>query len=189
MEFKTENESKRGGGIRSLSSGLVLATALFAGQAAQAALVHTDYYDAGGIKLGGWGTSSESWTFDILADGYNPATENVVSADIELNLRDDTGSSYSMQHHMDGAEYAQLQAGGDIIANWEVDTGSISFAVTSLFSLNTYGTLDVTLSATSGDFYFDDATLTANTTVVPVPAALWLFGAGLLALAGTARKK
>jgi len=189
MEDKTENENKRGGGIRNLSTGLMLATALFGAQAAQAALVHTDYYNAGGIKLGGWGDSSDSWTFDILADGYDPATENVVSADIELNLRDDAGGYHTFGHSMDGAEFAQLEAGGEVIANWEVDTGSISFAVTSLISLNAYGTLDVTLSATSGDFYFDDATLTANTTVVPVPAALWLFGSGLLALAGAARKR
>jgi hypothetical protein len=33
------------------------------------------------------------------------------------------------------------------------------------------------------------ALVDAHTTVVPIPASLWLFGSGLLWLAGIARKK
>ena len=34
-----------------------------------------------------------------------------------------------------------------------------------------------------------DYTMTFETTVVPVPAAVWLFGSGLLGLIGVARRK
>jgi len=46
----------------------------------------------------------------------------------------------------------------------------------SLFPATTLGTLDVSLSGNL-------------TTVVPVPAAVWLFGSGLIALFGFARKR
>ena len=39
------------------------------------------------------------------------------------------------------------------------------------------------------DDYFKIASLSVETTVVPVPAAVWLFGSGLLAMVGVARRK
>ena len=42
----------------------------------------------------------------------------------------------------------------------------------------------------SSDGFFDEVSLKLkNTSAVPVPAAVWLFGSGLLALAGVARRK
>jgi len=41
----------------------------------------------------------------------------------------------------------------------------------------------------NGSLFWDDASLTATTPAVPVPAAVWLFGSGLLGLVGVARRK
>jgi hypothetical protein len=56
------------------------------------------------------------------------------------------------------------------------------------------GKLLVVLTATRGDFMFESATLMvtatdADVSSVPSPAALWLFGSGLLGLIGVARRK
>ena len=39
------------------------------------------------------------------------------------------------------------------------------------------------------DVYFDNVSVTADVSAVPVPAAAWLFGSGLLGLVGVARRK
>jgi hypothetical protein len=39
------------------------------------------------------------------------------------------------------------------------------------------------------DVYFDNVSFTADVNAVPVPAAVWLFGSGLIGLVGIARKK
>jgi len=39
------------------------------------------------------------------------------------------------------------------------------------------------------DVYFDNVSVTADVSAVPVPAAVWLFGSGLLGLVGVARRK
>ena len=40
-----------------------------------------------------------------------------------------------------------------------------------------------------GALFWDDASLTATPQVVPVPAAVWLFGSGLIGLIGVARRR
>jgi len=45
------------------------------------------------------------------------------------------------------------------------------------------------IGAPDDDDYFKIASLTVTTTVVPVPAAVWLFGSGLIGLIGVARRK
>ena len=39
------------------------------------------------------------------------------------------------------------------------------------------------------DYYFDNVSVIADVSAVPVPAAVWLFGSGLLGLVGVARRK
>lgn len=41
----------------------------------------------------------------------------------------------------------------------------------------------------TADYYFDNVSITADVNPVPVPAAVWLFGSGLLGLIGVARRK
>ncbi len=171
----------------------VLAIALALTQtsiASAAATSYTDIYNAGGIKLGGtlWSLNdTASWTFDITDDGFNPALENITAATVSLDLRDDAG--YFLSYDLIW-EVAQLSTGNTVIDTWEVQTGTEVLTITSLTSLNNSGTLSMTLEAVFGDFYFDQATLNADAAPeVPVPAAVWLFGSGLIGLAGVARAK
>lgn len=177
--------------IKIRPSMLALALALSQMSVASAATTYTDTYDAGGIKLGGtfWSLNdTASWTFDLTNDGFNPALETITSATVSLDLRDDSGFfSYSYDWLL---EFAQLSSGNTVIDTWEVDTGTEMLMLTSLTSLNSSGTLSMTLEAVFGDFYFDQATLNAEAvSAVPVPAAAWLFGSGLIGLAGFARAR
>jgi len=159
------------------------------GVASAAATTYTDVYDAGGVFLQSnfWGPNdSNSWVFDITDDGFDPSLESITSATVSLDLRDDTGfKKYKADFFW---EWARLSAGGTVIDVWEVDTGTEVVTLTSFTELNTSGTLSMTLEAKLGDFYFDQATLNADAvSVIPVPAAVWLFGSGLIGLAGFAR--
>lgn len=171
------------------SSLLAVALSSISGVASAAtAWDHTNVYDAGGIKLGGFfwsSTDSVSWTFD-LTPGFDPATEEVTSGEIWLDLRDDKDYGWKKKYLV---EFAQLEVGDVVSDIFDVDTGTTIYTLTSFTSLNFDGTLDVTLTATKGDFYFDQATLVVHDqlSAVPVPAAVWLFGSGLLGLAGFAR--
>ena len=154
------------------------------------AIPYTDTYDVGNPSMRSHLLSpddSVSWTFDITNDGFNPLTQDVTSASISLNFRDDSGSWW------DGGEIADLDV-GDNYFYWGVDTGDISFAITSLMTLSSSGTIDCTLTAEIGDFYFNNATLSAEGTEpvpapVPEPSTILLMGAGLLGLAGYNRKR
>jgi len=155
--------------------------------ASAAAVTYTDIYDANGILLSNYGgTPSDSWIFDITDDGFDPALEVITLATVSLNLRDDIGKKYKYDKWW---EFARLSSGNTVIDTWEVDTGTEVIMLTSLIQLNATGMLSMTLEAKKGDFYFDLATLDVKASPVPVPAAVWLFGSGLISLAGFARAR
>ncbi len=152
--------------------------------AANASVIHTDTYtnaNAGTIMSGSLfgAKDSVSWQFNILGDGYNPASEEVTAATVSLNLSDDGG-------FFDWFEFATLDVGTNLFF-WEVDTGTSSFSIDSLMVLSSTGILDVTLTAVSGDFYFNSATLDATARSVSGPASLALLGLGLLGLSAVRR--
>ncbi len=179
---------QEGGEMKKFLMFLCAMTLVFGLVGTASAIPYVDTYDAGHYRMDPYGAnSSVSWTFDITDDGFDPVTQDVTSADVVLNFQDDGFDWY---------EYADLDVGGNEF-NWEVNTGDVSFTVTSLMTLSDIGTVDATLTCTRGDFYFNTATLFAEGTdpvnvgnePVPEPSTILLMGAGLLGLAGYSRKR
>ena len=75
-------------------------------------------------------------------------------------------------------------------------TGWTPYSFTTNLGADVSGGVTLQLKASCGpvegcgvDAYFDNVTITTDVSAVPVPAAVWLFGSGLLGLVGVARRK
>lgn len=95
--------------------------------------------------------------------------------------------------------YWATKAGPDFRLAWTVDDSAVAAGgVCDVADIYTLDCLNAALTVNSGDWstpggknlshitFYDSE---APVTVVPVPAAVWLFGSGLLGLAGIARKR
>ena len=90
-----------------------------------------------------------------------------------------------------GVSKSELITGGPLFGagdNWQ------NFSITTTLGLDVSGGVTLLLKSGCGgaascvsDAYFDNASMTVA--AVPVPAAVWLFGSGLLGLIGVARRK
>jgi hypothetical protein len=168
-----------------LLSSLAILFVLGIGSSAMA-IPYTYFYNAGHYYMDPRGTnSSVSWTFDITPE-FNPEIQDVTSASVTLGLSDDS---------WDWFERAVLDVGTNKF-RWEVDTGDISFSITSLITLSNYGTVDANLTSRKGDFYFNTAMLYAagtdpilNSAHAAEPTTMFMFGVGLIGVAFLGRKK
>ena len=102
-----------------------------------------------------------------------------------------------------GTNKAEIYTGGALVPTADWNSYSWTTSVATLAEDNGVpgtggapGGLTLQLKASCGpvegcgvDAYFDNVTISTDVAAVPVPAAVWLFGSGLLGLIGVARKK
>ena len=122
----------------------------------------------------------------------------------EVYISFDARGSYAVPGGVAFAEFfSELSGGGTsgggilggaplaINANPDVWT-SFSYTVTTAADVS--GGVTLQLGATNGDgspttMFYDNISIMADVNPVPVPAAVWLFGSGLLGLVGVARRR
>jgi hypothetical protein len=97
--------------------------------------------------------------------------------------------------------FSELSGGGTskselLLVNPTGTTGWQTFAFDAILGSDVSGGITLQLKAACGavagctsEAYFDNVSVTADVSAVPVPAAAWLFGSGLLGLVGVARRK
>lgn len=136
----------------------------------------------GGVNFDGWSWASQDHVVDMLA-AYTPLDTNDISgqtfsgdylANTALSMLDPTSTSSpaSIWGHVSDTD--QFGGGVDVFI-------SSSTVQTQIY-----------LGGSNGKNYTNStlgAWLYRDVTPVPVPAAIWLFGSGLLGLVGMARRK
>ena len=153
--------------------------------------------------------SSGSYSANLSADF--PTNSLIKNANIGIGIVN-PGDEITISFDMRGV----TQIGGIVFAEFfsELDGGGVSAAeilgggplfgsedwvtynFTTFAGANVDGGVTLQLGAVCGgdtgclsDVYFDNVSVTVDVSAVPVPAAAWLFGSGLIGLAGIARKR
>lgn len=127
-----------------------------------------------------------TYTHDIRDSGFDPGSDLVNNFDLAIDLYDDKDKAKERV----AVILDRWLWSGTYDASKDID---LKYGLLGSFFLLEDGVLQVTLKATTGDFYFASSTLTANgneTTPAPVPepATLLLLGVGLISLGAIRRK-
>ncbi|HVN72510.1 MAG TPA: hypothetical protein VMU10_10870 [Desulfomonilia bacterium] len=114
-------------------------------------------------------------TFTLKSSDFKPGSGFMITeAILSLSFKDADGPFHLFN-------YAMISDGAS--SSWhEVKNGTmlIPLSKDGINKLNTSGQLTFTLTRLFGCFTFSSAKLTAETSQVPIPATLWLFGPALI---------
>jgi hypothetical protein len=131
-----------------------------------------------------------SYTGTFTLAGYNPAVEQIASASVTFDLWD--AGYFDHESYKVTIDDLTLSGGSFF---WNLSFGSGLFG-TALADLNADGILSYTVSATSGSFWLNTATINAESVAIEVPThnvpdqglTVAFLGLGLLGLATLKRK-
>ena len=122
----------------------------------------------------------------------------------EVTISFDARGSYAVPGGVAFAEFFSELSGGGTSSNVILGGAPLaldanpdvwkSFSFTAITGPDVSGGVTLQLGATNGPgnpttMFYDNISITADVNAVPVPAAVWLFGSGLLGLVGVARRK
>ena len=117
---------------------------------------------------------------DFKFEGYDSVTINVSAGDLlDFSFQSDSAAALSP---VDNAANTNLGGLGIMTGDGVSELDGMSDLVLAYND-------NITLTAPLGDADYDDMLVRAEFSPVPVPAAVWLFGSGLLGLIGAARRK
>ena len=137
--------------------------------------------------------SYTTWTFDITEQGFDPLVDNVLSVELSVRLADDQvvvhGGGDSDGSHGDPSEFGWIDADSELFYAGELDAPQIYTFQVSPDAIQDDGMLVVIFTSLEGDSVYDRSSLIVETSTIPVPSAVWLFGSGLIGLLGFARRK
>ena len=151
--------------------------------------------------------TSGTWSFcldtDILDVGDISAGDTITSATLEINFYDDDDELMGGPPYFGAtAEFADITIDGTLaLDDREIETETLTLDVLGYVSED--HSLDIALvwldkmpnstpwpgASMSGDFEVQSVKLSGEYSAVPVPAAVWLLGSGMLGLIGVRRKK
>lgn len=154
------------------------------------------------IDNGGYGST----IIDVAIYDNNQITLDFASGGVQvdnmyINLINNTGTvwtDFSIVYNTALDPYGDLSLGLSVLS-----AGSSTPSITSIISDPTFGyPLGFTADLVGGEsafleiagsaysnYWLEDFSITIDVNAVPIPAAVWLFGSGLLGLVGMARRK
>jgi hypothetical protein len=173
----------------------------------------TQFPNLGSQAISGVNPSSGSFSANLISTG-NPTNSLIKAANVGIGTVS-AGQQVEISFDMRGtaadggvvfAEFfseidgggtssAEILSGGPLFPNADPDVWT-TFSFTTFAGPDVSGGITLQLGAVCGgaptcvsNIFFDNASMTVESAVVPIPAAVWLFGSGLVGLVGVARRK